>query len=183
METFRCRSVCYPCNKRVHIKEWIVHHLIIRPINRGRRRHTTSSNRRIFKTAVPHDLSSTAAALPPHDHSITLTNWHRCDLPFWEHLLKPASPLPHHLHGVYGHYHQHDMIVCSGSAITAGTGIACCFSTGLSPAVPIGCHTSLQRVFGSHPHTGTIAAGTGTACCFSTGLFHPHSRCAALASN
>jgi len=22
------------------------------------------------------------------------------------HLLKPASPLPHHLHGVYGHYHR-----------------------------------------------------------------------------
>jgi hypothetical protein len=25
-------------------------------------------------------LNCTAAALPPHDHSIALTNWHRCDL-------------------------------------------------------------------------------------------------------
>jgi hypothetical protein len=51
-------------------------------------------------------LNSTAAAMPPHDHSIALTNWHRCDLPFWEHLLKPASPLPRHPYGVYGHYHR-----------------------------------------------------------------------------
>jgi len=100
--------------------------------------HTTDPSRRpLSHPPLLHSCRNS----PPHDHSIALTNWHRCDLPFfWEPLLKPASPLPRHPHGAYGHYprwHWHSLLLQHRSI----RGI-CCRSF---PVVPLRC-PSQRRV-------------------------------------
>ena len=68
-----------------------------------------------------HHHSSTATALPHHGHCVTRTNWHRCDIPIRELLLKPARPL------LTTSYSSTLTLVhhCETSTITAGAACRC----------------------------------------------------------